>query len=180
MKNFRKVTFLLTVTIALITAGCGLFPDEDEKCFENNWDTEEEPVINVRMTAASTSFTYNMTTYDITLASSLTVTGYIVKVYCSGKMSSSFDINATLLPSNGAIPVTNVKVAGPFQFKFQNDEDRVEVTLKIRASFADGMTFETNEVWDFFAFQDISLNVNSLEYYVLFTIPAGQSFTRVN
>lgn len=178
-KKLQHGIAIVTVAILSVT-GCSLFPDEDDRCLKDNWETAQEPIIHVRMTSNATSFDYNMTPYDLTQASSISVTGNITKVYCSGKESSSFPITAQLLPSSGAIPLANVKIGGPYQFKFQNDEDRVEVRIKLRATFPDGSVFETKDLWDFFGYAAIKLNVNTLEYYVLFTVGQSEPFNKVS
>jgi len=179
MKKRTLIRLAALQALILLAAGCALFPDTDDACLENNWATAQEPVIHVRMTSNATSFYYNTTQYDLTQASSISVTGDITKVYCSGKMSGSFPITAQLLPSSGAIPLTNVKIGGPYQFKFENDEDRVEVRIKLRATFPDGSVFETKDLWDFFGYSSIRLNVNTLEYYVMFTVGQAEPFTKV-
>ncbi len=175
---FLKSCLILFVTF-LSLGGCALFPDVDEKCLKNNWETAEEPILYIRLTTMVTTFQNDVTTYNMSQASSITLTGYIIKYYCSGEASGSFDFNTTLLPNNGSIPLNLVKIGGPYQFKFQNDEDRVEVFCRLRASFADGNVFETKDIWDQYSFADIKYDVNAIEKYVLMTIPAGTTLTKV-
>jgi hypothetical protein len=180
MKKRALIRLVSVQALIILAAGCALFDDTDDACLKNNWETAQEPIIHVRMTSNVTSFAYEMAQYDLTQASSISVTGNITKVYCSGKESSSFPITAQLLPSSGAIPLVNVKIGGPYQFKFENDEDRVEVRIKLRATFPDGSVFETKDLWDFFGYAAIKLNVNTLEYYVLFMVGQAESFTKVS
>ncbi len=180
MKKRTLIHLATAQALILLAAGCALFPDIDDACLKNNWETAQEPVIHVRMTSNATTFYSNTTQYDLTRASSISVTGDITKVYCSGKVSGSFPISTQLLPSSGAIPLANVKIGGPYQFKFENDEDRVEVSIKLRATFPDGSVFETKDLWDFFGYSSIRLNVNTLEYYVLFTVGQAEPFTKVS
>jgi len=175
---FLKAPSIIFV-IFLTLGSCGLFPDVDEKCLKNNWETVEEPIIFIRSTTMVTSFQDNVTTYNMSQATSITLTGFIMKYYCSGEASGSFNFNTTLSPNNGSIPLNLVKIGGPYQFKFQNDEDRVEVTCRLRASFADGSVFETKDIWDQYSFSDIKYDVNAFEKYVLITIPAGTTLTKV-
>jgi hypothetical protein len=109
----------------------------------------------------------------------MTLTGFIMKYYCSEEASGSFDFNTTLSLNNGSIPLNLVKIGGPYQFKFQNDKDRVEVRCRLRASFADGAVFETKDIWDQYFYPDIKYYVNAFEKYVLMTIPAGTTLTKV-
>ncbi len=167
------------MAIILMINGCALFPDVDDKCLKNNWETTQEPIINVRMTSNLVTFTHDMTQYDISQAGSMAVTGTITKVYCSGKSSGTFPVEAQILPSGGAIPLTGVKIGGPYQFKFQNDEDRLELSFKVRVTFPDGKIFETSDLWESFIYNDIRLNANSLEYYVLYTLSPAAQMTKV-
>jgi hypothetical protein len=167
------------LAIILMIDGCALFPDVDDECLKNNWETAQEPIINVRMTSSLVTFTHEMTQYNMSQASSMTVSGTITKVYCSGKESGTFPVEAQILPSGGAIPLTSVKIGGPYQFKFQNDEDRVELRFKVRVTFPDGKIFETNDLWESFFYNNIRLNANSLEYYVLYTLSASAIMTKV-
>jgi hypothetical protein len=179
MKFKTLIQLASVMTIILMIDGCALFPDVDDECLKNNWEAAKEPIIYVRMTSSLVTFTHDMTQYDMSLASSMTVTGTISKVYCSGKESGTFPVEAQILPSGGAIPLTNVKIGGPYQFKFQNDEDRVELRFKLRVTFPDGKIFETNDLWDSFFYNDIRLNANNLEYYVLYTLIGTAPMTNV-
>lgn len=164
----------------LLIDGCALFEDTDDGCLKNNWEIAQEPIIYVRMTSNLVTFDDGMTQYNLTQASSMTVTGTITKIYCTGKSSGTFPIDAQIMPSGGAIPLANVRIGGPYQYKFQNDEDRVEVRFTLRVTFPDGKTFETKSLWDFFSYSNIRLNANSLEYYVLFTVSSSETLTRVS
>ena len=168
------------LAVILMIDGCALFPDTDDECLKNNWETIQEPIINVRMTSNLVTFTDDMTQYNISQASSMIITGTITKIYCTGKESGTFPVEAQIMPSGGAIPLTNVKIGGPYQYKFQNDEDRVELRFKVRWTFPDGKIFETKPLWDFFSYSDIRLNVSSMENYVLYTLGSYETLTKVS
>lgn len=180
MKIKTLTTMAPILAIILVMDGCALFPDTDDECLKDNWETAQEPIIFVRMTSDLITFTDDMTQYNLSLASSMTVTGTITKIYCTGKESGTFPVEAQIMPSGGAIPLTQVKIGGPYQYKFQNDEDRVELRIKVRITFPDGKIFETTDLWDFFTYSDIRLNASSLEYYVLYTLSGSATLTKVS
>jgi hypothetical protein len=180
MKTKTLTTMASLLAFILLIDGCALFPDTDDECLKNNWETAQEPIIYVRMTSDLVTFTDDMTQYDLTQASSMTVTGTITKIYCTGKESGTFPVEALIMPSGGAIPLANVKIGGPYQYKFQNDEDRVELRFKIRVTFPDGKIFETKDLWDSFTYSNIKLNANNLEYYVLYTLSGSATLTKIS
>ncbi|MFZ2286239.1 MAG: hypothetical protein WAV93_04570 [Bacteroidales bacterium] len=181
MKKQPLIRLATVQALILLAAGCFPTADTDDACLKNNWETAQEPVIYVRMTSNATSFFDNTRQqYNLTQASSISVTGDITKIYCTGKVSGSFPITAQLLPNSGAIPLANVKIGGPYQFKFENDEDHVEVHIKLRATFPDGSVFETTDLWYSYYYTSIRLNANTLEYYVLFTVSQSEPFIKVS
>lgn len=179
MKSKSLIPLATILVIILMIDGCALFPDFDDECTKNNWETVQEPIINVRMTSSLVTFYHDVTQYDISQASSMSVTGTITKIYCSGRLSGTFPVEAQIMPSGGAIPLNNVKIGGPYQFKFQNDEDQVQLIFKMRVTFPDGKIFETTDLMESFYYKDIRLNANSLEYYVLYTLSASATMTYV-
>ncbi len=172
---------IVIVTVAILSAtGCSLFPDEDNKCLKDNWDTPEEPIIFIRLTSQVTTFQSDFVTYDLSMASSIAVSGTIHKIYCTGKLSGMFEFDSNLYPSSGAIPLVNVRVGGPFQYKFQNDEDHVSVSLTLKATFPDGKVFESVRQGNDFYYNNIKFQANDLEYYVLLVTSPNMTFTKVS
>ena len=91
-----------------------------------------------------------------------------------------FEFDSNLYPSSGAIPLVNVRVGGPFQYKFQNDEDHVSVSLTLKATFPDGKVFESVRQGNDFYYNNIKFQANDLEYYVLLVTSPNMTFTKVS
>jgi hypothetical protein len=142
-----------------------------DKCEKTRWKTIEDPILTVRINCRMTSFVHNNVQYKVSDASEVTYTGTITKYYCNDEKSGSFDFKRTIYPVDGKLLYDNVMAGGPYQFNFQNDLDRLRVEVKMRIQFPDGSVFRVqNELVHNFWFDNIKLDINNLEKYVLFTI----------
>jgi hypothetical protein len=93
-------------------------------------------------------------------------TGTITKVYCSGKVSSTFDYNTTFTPGTMSTDEMSLGfwVGRPYQFNFDNELDYVQVIYKIRAYYTD-KAFESLELSQKIYPRDLRLDVDIFQYY---------------
>lgn len=175
----RVGTKLISIIIigTLSFSGCELFVDP---CKKTKWETSEEPVIIVTAKCNVTSIVHNNITYKISEASEVSFTGTITKYYCGDKKSGSFDFSTTIYPIGGTLSLDKVKVGGPYQFTFQNDNDYLLVNLRMRVVFPDGTVFRpTEDDSMIYNYSDISYNLNYVYYQVIFTISESTTFKAV-
>lgn len=113
--------------------------------------------------------------HSTTKADKAIVTGSITKYYCGGKKSGSFSFNHTLFllkDYTGQNLSDGVFLSQPYQFKFTNTEDYLEVILQIKLYYdVDGKIFESAEGITKYYDEDISYDVNRLDNYINLNLP---------
>jgi len=151
-----------------------------DSCKKTKWETIEDPIITVRVFCNINTFGYNNEVFKISDASEVSYTGTITKVYCNGNKSGSFDFKRTIYPVGGTLVYDNVMAGGPYQFNFQNDLDRLDVTVRMRVAFADGTVFRPREtLTNSYYFEDIKFDIKNLEKYIAFRIESPVVFNPV-
>jgi hypothetical protein len=92
--------------------------------------------------------------------------GSVQKFYCDGTPSGKFDFNITYYPDLnyvGKIPFGQL-----YQFKFDNENDRIEINAELKAFFPDGKIFKSGVIAVEYYYADIQYDYDNGEYFVEF------------
>ena len=109
-----------------------------------------------------------------TQAKSALFIGSITKFYCGGKRSGSFSFNHTLFLSKDYTKEflkEGVFLNQPYEFKFENSEDYLEVLTSIKLYFNDGKIFESTAEVTKYYYMNIKYDVNRMDDYIILGLP---------
>ena len=170
LKTGFKIQFLAIVILPLMMTGsCALFQDENDDCDATKMIDAREPVIYIRTVVYPGIINVDSDlTYRLGSATKIEFSGSIQKVYCNGKKSGYFTYSPNFYPLEYT---ENELSAGlflpqPYQYKFENDLDKLIVIITCKAWFSDGKIFETDTVSEEFFYKDIKYEVNQTKYYI--------------
>jgi hypothetical protein len=155
-----RVIFLLSVFLLLLTR-C----EERDKsaCDLTKWDDIEERTVEVRVKLPP-NVKYESEVIPITDFNAVDIFGTINKEYCSGQKSGYFDIaNFVMVDISSAVYYT---VLPRVNYKFENDNDKVQVAIKLKCTLPSGVTYESTEDYLSFKPDVIYFDVNTFYYYV--------------
>jgi len=167
VKNSILLFSILLISLAALLMKCENYESSEEgRCSESSWDHAENPIIRVRISQPLDHCDNN--THRADTAEYIIITGSIQKFYCVGTPSGKFNFGNNVQPGPN---ITYHTVGQAYQFKFENDEDNLVVKCSLKAHFTDGNSYESDEVKKIFYYRDIKLDINALEYYILFDLP---------
>lgn len=152
----------LSVFLVALTAGCSLFSSKNDDCDATKMITPQEPLLYLRVLLNPETMNTSFGNYYLKNATRLEIIGSIEKVYCSGKLSGRFTFNPSFFPVE-LTPVelsTGLFLPQPYQYKFDNDKDKLIVTLTLKAWFSDGKIFEPDTFAEEFYYKDLKYEAN--------------------
>jgi len=165
-----KILAAIMVSLSLlVTASCQLFSDFNDDCDATKMIEVREPVIYLRTILPSGIININSDlSYKFPEATHLHISGSIQKVYCNGDKSGYFTFSHNIYPGDYTFTEleSGVFLEQPYQYKFQNDKDKLLVIITYKAWFSDGKIFESHTFTDEFFFKDIRYEVNQIKYYI--------------
>ena len=133
--------------------------------------TTEEPVFSLQTNISEFVFFHSSVEYKIKNATQAIFSGSATKFYCSGKQGGSFDFTNTIYPSESTPEfLKELKFGGPYQIKFDNTRDYVNVIVRVKLYFPDGKIFECQDLVHEVYYKDILLDPDDFHKY------AGISF----
>ena len=184
LKSGFKPSVLAIVILPLIMTGsCALFPDENEDCDATKMIEVREPLIYIRTVVYPGMMLVDSDiSYYLGSATKIELSGSIQKVYCSGKKSGYFTYSPNFFPQDYTEDElkAGLFLPQPYQYKFQNDLDKLVVIITCKAWFSDGKIFETDSRSEEFFYKDIKYEVNQMRYYILLDfIDENSSWKRV-
>jgi len=165
MKRSIQMVLLMCLVIPLTMDSCSWLSGDE--CDETVIPLFE-PVIYLKLhiTEENSPDYAHLTPY----ADKAIVTGSITKFYCGGKKSGSFSFNHTLFLSKDYTAQylsDGVFLSQPYQFKFTNSEDYLEVVLQFKLYFDDdGKIFESFESSSKFYSKDVFYDVNRMDNFI--------------
>ena len=136
-KNFTLKIIGLCLLIGMI-ASCDLVSDKNDACEDDKWSSAKEPTIYLKLSLEwDTVARDGMLSYISYTANSATFSGTVTKVYCGGKVSSSFSFSPTFYPNELSYEEmgNGFYLPQPYQFKFEHDEDYIQVIARIQYHF---------------------------------------------
>lgn len=172
MNDMKRVRFsLMLVVVFFLTCinSCELFPDFNDDCDATKMIDVKEPIIYLRPVLPPGSMNIDSDlTRKLANATHVQVSGSIQKIYCNGKKSGYFDFSPNLYPGDytEAELTSGLFLPQPYQYKFQNDLDKLLVIVTYKAWFSDGAIFESHTFTDDYFFKDIKYEVNQIKYYI--------------
>lgn len=178
MKTFIQFVLLGCFMILLTMDSCAWLTGD---VCDDTIITFEEPIIYLKLhiTNENGPDVNHITTY----ADKALVTGSITKFYCGGKKSGSFSFNHTLLllkDYSVQYLSDGVFLSQPYQFKFTNSEDYLEVILQIKLYFDDdGKIFESTAGTTKYYYADISYDVNRMDKFINLYLPVPRGWKDV-
>jgi len=146
-----------------------VFSDNNEDCDATKMVVTEEPLIYIRTVLPSDKINVDSDiSYKLPDATHLQISGSIQKVYCSGKKSGYFSFSHNIYPGDytSVELESGVFMLQPYQYKFQNDKDKLIVIITYKAWFNDGKIFESHTFTDEFFFKDIRYEGSQMKYYI--------------
>lgn len=173
MDAMKKFRFSVLVVVVFCLAGfhsCELFPDFNDDCDSTKMIDAKEPIIYLRSVLPWDKININSDiSYKLWDATHVQISGSIQKFYCNGKKSGYFTFSQNFFPSDYSIPELDAGLflQQPYQYKFQNDLDKLLVIITYKAWFADGSIFESHTYTDDYFYKDIKYEVNQIKYYIL-------------
>lgn len=160
-------TYLIPVTVCLLLfsiAGC-VENKGNEECNETKWPQEKEELVAVKAKLPSLMIA-GTDTIPITSFASVRIYGSMNKVYCDGTRKG--EVNIELAMYNNIDAVTYYLLAPKYLYKFQNDEDGVEVQLRLEATTYGGDVYRANEDYKRYSYADIHLDIYDFYKYCEF------------
>ncbi len=157
----------LTFLLVALTAGCSLFSSKNDDCDVTKMITPKEPLVYLRVLLNPEYMKTSEGNYYLKNATRLEIIGSIEKVYCSGKLSGRFTFNPVFFPVE-LTPTdlsTGLFLPQPYEYKFDNDKDKLIVMLTLKAWFSDGKIFEPDTFAEEFYYKDLKYEVNMGRYY---------------
>jgi hypothetical protein len=160
----------LCLMIGIITS-CNLLPDTNDDCEDGKWSSIKEPTIYLKLSLEwDTVGSDGMVSYISYVANSATFSGTITKVYCGGKVSSSFSFSPTFYPGEMSYEEmeNGFYLPQPYQFKFEHDEDYVHVIARIQYHFEklSPVNYESFEISQRFYYKDLQYDYNLNSNYI--------------
>jgi hypothetical protein len=169
IKSGYKIPSLAIIILTLMMTGsCELFSDNNEDCDATKMIELKEPIIYLRAEVWPGQLAIDSDlTYKLRNATKIEIKGSIQKVYCSGKKSGYFTYNPNFFPTayDDAELVAGLFLPQPYQYKFENDLDKLIVIITCKAWFSDGKIFEMGTITEEFFYKDIKYEVNEMRYY---------------
>jgi len=160
----------LSMFLIALTAGCSLLSTKNDDCDATKMITPQEPLLYLRVLLNPGTMNTTFGDYSLKNATRLEIIGSIEKVYCSGKLSGRFTYNPAFFP----VELTPAELSAglflpqPYQYKFDNDNDKLIVILTLKAWFSDGKIFEPDTFSEDFFYKDLKYEVNmSRNYFML-------------
>lgn len=158
---------LLFVLIAS-TSGCELLTSKNDDCEATKMPETKEPIIYLRITVDPGPINTQVGTYYLKYADRLEIIGSVEKVYCSGKLSGRFTFNPSFFPEDMTLPeiTAGLILPQPYQYKFDNDKDKLLIMYTLKAWFSGGKIFETDPFSVERFYKNLQYDVNSGKYYL--------------
>lgn len=102
-------------------------------------------------------------------AEHIQISGSIQKFYCNGKKSGYFTFSHNLYPGDYSFEEqeAGLFLSQPYQYKFQNDLDKLLVIYTCKAWFNDGKIFESHTWPQEFFYKDVKFEANQTKHYIL-------------
>lgn len=170
MKLFRLFLFINFLGFLIVYNSCSPTENEvEDLCKRTQWQEVKEPAIKFYATEPL-GFCSTDNTHRADSASYQICLGSVQKFYCNETPSGKFDFIDTHNPTPGTSK--DIPLGQLYQFKFQNDKDRLFFTCKFKVTFPDGKTYQSNDVSQNYYYKDILYNVNTFEYYIKFIVPS--------
>jgi hypothetical protein len=174
MKLSQIPLLFVVITSLFLLNGCPASSDKNDACDKTKWTEVREPVLYLYIKIPSEYVNVDEEdTSRLHETEQIICSGSITKIYCGGKVSGSFDFDNVIFsifysdhPTEWAY--LTVKVGQAYQFKFENDNDYLLFTGRLKAYFPKDIIWESDEFSERIYFKDIKLNPNSLEQYYLF------------
>lgn len=173
MKN--KILILLAA-FSFFTFSCVV--EEQDACKETEMPEVQEPVIYIALALDNDVMPHvSDTLYN---ASELYVNGRITKIYCGGEVSSSFTFNPSFNLASMADEdiYEGFYLPQPYQFKFENDEDYVQLDMQLTLVFGNGHEYESPGFSIDYRYNDLFFDVNYFQKYIKMEIPAGTDWVQ--
>lgn len=173
----------LCLVIGMITS-CDLITQSNDECEDGKWSSVKEPTIYLKLyTEWDTVGADGMMHYITYHAKSATFSGTITKVYCGGKVSSSFSFNPTFFPDEMAYSEleSGFYLPQPYQFKFEHDEDYVHIIARIQYYFDKllPVTYESFEISQRVYYKDLQYDYNLNSNYIPIRIDKHMVYVKV-
>jgi hypothetical protein len=151
----------LSFLLIALTAGCSLFSSKNDDCDATKMITPQEPILYLRVLVDPEKLNTEVGNYYLKAATRLEIIGSIEKVYCSGKLSGRFTYNPTFFPVELTTTdmTSGLYLPQPYQYKFDNDKDKLIVMFTLKARFSDGKIFETDTFSEELFFKDLTYDV---------------------
>ncbi len=169
----KESRFSLLLVVVFCIAGlhsCELFKDFNDECDATKMIEVREPIIYLRtILPPGTMNTSSEINYKLNDATYVQVSGSIQKIYCNGKKSGYFTFSHNLYPRDYSFDelTAGLFLPQPYQYKFQNDLDKLLVIVTYKAWFGDGAIYESHTFPIEYFYKDIRYEVNLTKFYIL-------------
>ena len=178
MKATPFVSLLLILAVLVFPSGCDTKTTKNEEC-DNTKMKLEEPVIHLKVYLVDYPLPGQKKLFN---AERLVVSGSITKIYCSGDVSGSFQFNPSFFPDEfGSFAYfgAGYYLPQPYQFKFENTLDYLQLIIRVTAYFPDGKIYESLECVKKYYFKDIKFDTDILYKYIGSAFPPQLEFYEV-
>lgn len=181
MKYSKFVFALFLLVLFFLLNNCDAVTEKNDECQETNWAEVKEPIIYMYIGLSEFYCDPPDNQHYVPVATQMTFSGKITKIYCNGTVSGSFDINTTFYPVQiNSNELGMIKVGQAYQFKFQNDKDYLLFAGRLTGIFSDGKKYESEELTARVYYKNILYNANSMEYYDRLYVPETAKWYQVN
>jgi hypothetical protein len=183
MKPSWVFRFLGLFIMLCMIISCEEKTEENNECDATKMSSPQNPTIYLKLGIAWDSMpTASMMNYISYHATWALFSGTITKVYCGGKVSSTFSFNPTFYPDEMDYQTlgNGFYLPQPYQFKFENDLDYVHVIARIKYFFdKDNSTFESLELSQRFYYKNLYYDYNLNSNYISLYIDDKMQYVRV-
>lgn len=173
---------LLSGSLAFIFNACELLSSKgNDDCEATRLKNTEEHVFSIQTDISDFIFFHSSVEYKVKNANQAFFSGSATKFYCSGKQGGSFDLRTTIYPSESTPEfLKELKIGGPYQIKFDNSRDYVNIIVRVKLRFLDGKTFECQDVVNEVYFKDIKMDPDDLHKYAEVSFKEANIFEVIN
>ncbi len=179
MKTLCKISELFLVVSVFTMVACETIPDKNDECDATKMIEPQSPVIYLKLFLDYDTLPGQ--SHYLYKATKAIFSGTITKVYCSGKISSTFSFSPSYFLSemDPQYIFNGFYLDQSYQFNFDNDLDYLLIQARIKAYFSDGKIYESDELIRRFYYKNLQYDVNQMKKYLKLLMPEPVHWTEV-
>jgi hypothetical protein len=179
MKKNDKTTLLFSFVFLFLFFSCETIPDKNDECDATKMIEPQSPVVYLKLFLEYDTLPGQ--SHYLYKATRAVFSGTITKIYCSGKVSTTFSFSPVYFLSemDPYYIYNGFYLDQPYQFNFDNDLDYLLIRAHIKAYFNDGKIYESDEMLKKNYYKDLKYDVDQMKKYLKLLMPYPMHWTEV-